>query len=47
MFAAKKRVNWLYATATLGNWKYAITKTTLGNMPLELCFTLKDAIFST
>jgi hypothetical protein len=40
-----RRVNWIYATTTFALWKNTITKTELGNMPLQLSYTSIHAIF--
>jgi hypothetical protein len=37
-------VTWIYAIATFVSWKYAITKTQVGNMPLQLSHTFIYAI---
>jgi hypothetical protein len=44
--AQKNRVNWIHAIATFTNWRNAITKTRVGNMPLELPYTCNYAILS-
>jgi hypothetical protein len=38
-------VTWIYAIATFVSWKYAITKTQVGNMPLQLSHISIYAIF--
>jgi hypothetical protein len=40
-----KWVNWIYAIVTFVIWKNAITKTQVGNMPLQLFHTSIYAIF--
>ena len=42
----EERVNWIHATATFTSWKNAITKTKVGNMPLQFSHTSTYAIFN-
>jgi hypothetical protein len=40
----KGRINWINAVVTFTDWRYAIRKTKLGNMPLLLLHTSSYAI---